>query len=79
MNKMHLQAKQNQRHETWNRQTAVGREVGGEKCKKGKGISQRICMNDPQTRTTEWGLTEGRRGRLSGGGQRGKNGTTVTE
>ena len=30
-------------------------------------------MNDPQTRTTGWGLTVGAGGGLGGGGQRGKN------
>ena len=27
--------------------------------KKGEGISQRTCMNDPQTGTMVWGLTVG--------------------
>ena len=30
-------------------------------------------MNDPWTRTTEWGLTVGAEGELGRGGQKGKN------
>lgn len=40
--------------------------------KEGEGISGKTGMNDPWTQTPEWGLTEGGRGGLCGGGQRGK-------
>ena len=51
-----------------------GEQCRGEWWKEGEGISQRTYMNDPWTWTTEWGLTEGVRGGLSGGEQREKLG-----
>ena len=46
--------------ETWDRLTGVGGEEGwGEWWKEGEGTSQRICMNDAWTWTTERGLTVG--------------------
>ena len=46
--------------ETWNRLTATREQgVEGKWWKEGEGISQRTCMNDPQTWTKLWGLTVG--------------------
>ena len=51
--------------------------MGGLWWKEGDGTSQRTCVNDSWTWTSERGLTGVERGRLGGGGQKGKNGTTV--
>ena len=45
----------------------------GNGAKKGEETSQRTCMNDSWTWTTERGVTVGERGGLGGGGQKGKN------
>ena len=41
--------------------------------KEGEGTSQRICLNDPRTWITVWGLTVGAGRGLGGGGPCGKN------
>ena len=52
---------------------ARGKGVKGDWWKEGEQISQRTCMNDPWTWTTERRLTMGERGGLDGRGQKGKN------
>ena len=51
----------------------------GEWWREGEGISQRTCLNDPQTRTTVWGWTAVWQGGLEEAGEKGKIGTTVIE
>ena len=55
----------------WNRLTVTeGWGEGDNGGKKGKKTSQSICMNDPWTWTTVWGLIMEVEGGLGGGGQR---------
>ena len=66
--------------DTWNRLKVIrGERGGGSWQKEGEGTSQRICMNDPWTRTTVWEQTVGVGAGLGGGGQRGKIETTIIE
>ena len=68
--------------ETWNRLIVVGgEERDGEWRKEGEGISQRACMNNSWTWTTESGLNVSERDGLGGGGQKRKQEivTTVIE
>ena len=44
-----------------------------------EGTSQRTCMNDPWTQTTESGLNVESRGGLGGREQKGKNRETAIE
>ena len=56
------------------------RKYGGQQWwKEGEGTRERICLNDPRTWTTVWGLTVGVEVGMSRGRQRGKTETTVIE
>ena len=58
--------------EIWNRLIAIVGEEGRGIVKGREGVSQRTCMNDSWTWTTEKGLTMGEKGGLGGVGEKEK-------